>query len=363
MEFVEKPISEIETATYNPRVDLTPDDPDYHRIKNSLTRFGSVVPLVWNKRTNRLVGGHQRLKIFKERGDQTTYVSVVDLPEDEERALNIALNNSHGRNDDAKLVALLEEIQAVDPDLAVDAGFDENRLAELMADVAEPDSPDQGTQGAEPAPSLTERFLVAPMSVIDTREALWKERQHGWESIIPDGTTIDPALAEVMVLWFSRADAMVMDATGEPGMGEIVARLHRGYSIPVREGEFDLVTLWATGSVRTEWEALYPLLKNAVERLRNDRFLVVVVDPVIDYQRGGRILSGMVADECGSSGVYPHAEIQIITPAGAEAMHAGRKFTLKRQVGITHQTMLVFCKGDPTAATLAAGAVEIPEAG
>ena len=55
-------------AEYNPR-QLTKDQ--YTQLKDSLTRFGLVDPLIVNKhksRKNILVGGHQRLKIAKEIG-------------------------------------------------------------------------------------------------------------------------------------------------------------------------------------------------------------------------------------------------------------------------------------------------------
>ena len=38
------------------------------------------------------MGGHQRLKILKEQGVDEIECVVVDLPEDKEKALNIALN-------------------------------------------------------------------------------------------------------------------------------------------------------------------------------------------------------------------------------------------------------------------------------
>src|SRR5688572_10862319 len=70
-------IERINPASYNPRKDLQPSDPAYSRLKKALERFDLVEPLVWNKRSGNLVGGHQRLKILKERGDAVVPVSVV----------------------------------------------------------------------------------------------------------------------------------------------------------------------------------------------------------------------------------------------------------------------------------------------
>ncbi len=53
----------------------------YAEKPKSITEFDLVEPLVWNKRSGNLIGGHQRLKILQERGDAEVEVSVVDLPE------------------------------------------------------------------------------------------------------------------------------------------------------------------------------------------------------------------------------------------------------------------------------------------
>ena len=62
------PISQSQPATYNPRKDLKPGDPEYEKVKRSIQEFDLVEPLVWNKRTGNLVGGHQRLKVLQEMG-------------------------------------------------------------------------------------------------------------------------------------------------------------------------------------------------------------------------------------------------------------------------------------------------------
>jgi ParB-like chromosome segregation protein Spo0J len=54
-------ISKIKPAAYNPRKDLKPGDPEYLKLAKSMKEFDLVEPLVWNKRSGNLVGGHQRL--------------------------------------------------------------------------------------------------------------------------------------------------------------------------------------------------------------------------------------------------------------------------------------------------------------
>lgn len=91
-----KLIKDMDRAAYNPRVDLRPGDDEYEALKDSLTEFGLVIPIIWNQRTNRVIGGHQRLTVEEDLGHTEVYVSVVNLDEMQEKQLNIALNKAHG---------------------------------------------------------------------------------------------------------------------------------------------------------------------------------------------------------------------------------------------------------------------------
>lgn len=55
-------------ADYNPRKDLKPGDPEYDKLKRSMEQFGYVEPVIWNKTTGQVVGGHQRLKVLMDMG-------------------------------------------------------------------------------------------------------------------------------------------------------------------------------------------------------------------------------------------------------------------------------------------------------
>lgn len=98
----------MERAEYNPRVELMPGDDEYEKLKRNIDRFGVVVPVIWNKRTNRVVSGHQRLTVLMNEGVTETDVSVVDLDETAEKQLNIAMNKVTGEWDEVKLKELLD---------------------------------------------------------------------------------------------------------------------------------------------------------------------------------------------------------------------------------------------------------------
>jgi hypothetical protein len=83
-------VSQLTPANYNPR---KISDRALQGLQSSIERFGMVEPIVWNQRTGNIVGGHQRLKVLKDKGVEETDVVVVDFDSNEEVALNVTLNN------------------------------------------------------------------------------------------------------------------------------------------------------------------------------------------------------------------------------------------------------------------------------
>lgn len=90
--------SEVKLADYNPR---TIYEENQKKLYKSIKENGLVEPLVWNKRTKRLVSGHQRItvadKIYKK--DYDVPVAIIDVDEDKEKKLNVQLNNSNLQGD------------------------------------------------------------------------------------------------------------------------------------------------------------------------------------------------------------------------------------------------------------------------
>lgn len=140
----------IKAATYNPRVALKPGDPEYEKLARSIDEFGLVEPLIWNKQTGNLVGGHQRMAILKDRGVTSADVVVVDLDLPREKTLNLALNKIAGRWDTEKLAGVLDELAADDSIDELFSGFDENEIADLLAQMDDEDDGPTGEPGADP---------------------------------------------------------------------------------------------------------------------------------------------------------------------------------------------------------------------
>ena len=143
MEIVKMKLSELNPAEYNPRKALKPGDPAYEKLKASILSFGNVEPIVWNRSTGNVVGGHQRLRVLLDLGVTESEVSVVELSEVDERRLNIALNKITGEWDDEKLTSLLAELTAGGVDV-YPTGFDEQELSSMFADLTKATAHDDG---------------------------------------------------------------------------------------------------------------------------------------------------------------------------------------------------------------------------
>lgn len=70
MEIVKMKLVELNPAKYNPRKALEPGDAAYEKLKKSILSFGNVEPIVWNRTSGNVIGGHQRLRSFHSATDK-----------------------------------------------------------------------------------------------------------------------------------------------------------------------------------------------------------------------------------------------------------------------------------------------------
>ena len=143
MIFEKKHTADLLPADYNPRKDLKPGDAEYEKLKRSIEQFGYVEPVIWNRLTGRVVGGHQRLKVLMDMGMSEVDCVVVELPEEKEKALNIALNKISGEWDKDKLALLITDLQGADFDVSL-TGFDPAEIDDLFKDSLKDGVQDDG---------------------------------------------------------------------------------------------------------------------------------------------------------------------------------------------------------------------------
>ena len=117
------------SAETNPR---TIDEDGIERLGKSIEKFGNIQPIVVNAKTGRLIGGHQRLQILKDKGKEEVDVWEVYLDEFSEPAASIALNNEIGEYDPDSVADMLKEFDAEQIGLTC---FDDEEIARYTVEI------------------------------------------------------------------------------------------------------------------------------------------------------------------------------------------------------------------------------------
>ena len=125
MKIVKRKITELIAAEYNPRKINKVQEQD---LKDSLTRFGLVDPIIINineGRKNIVIGGHQRLRVWSALGNTEIDCNELDLTLDKERELNIRLNKNGGSFDDDLVKQYFDYEELTDWGFTPDELFDQ----------------------------------------------------------------------------------------------------------------------------------------------------------------------------------------------------------------------------------------------
>jgi len=135
-EIVKMNRKELKEAPYNPRK-IT----DKHRknLMGYIKKIGMLMPAInFNKRTGRLISGHQRLKIMdliNQTSDYEITVVVNDLTEKQEVEANVKLNSQNlmGEYDPVKLAEITMEFPEID--LVKDLAFEQEEIDLMFTEL------------------------------------------------------------------------------------------------------------------------------------------------------------------------------------------------------------------------------------
>ena len=107
-------------------------DAELDSLTRSIRQFGFVDPVIARLDDKSVIGGHQRLLAARRLGLASVPVILLDLPADQARLLNLALNKISGSWDEELLARLLSELDASpEVDLSL-SGFDDDEVAKLL---------------------------------------------------------------------------------------------------------------------------------------------------------------------------------------------------------------------------------------
>lgn len=185
-------VKDLKPAGYNPRK-IT--KAQLERLKKSLQEFGDLSGIVFNVRTQRLIGGHQRIKNFspdwgivkKPHTDKTGTVATgyietpsgrmsyreVDWPEDKEKKANIAANKHGGEFDDDLLKQLLDDMKIVETDLDIELiGFDDSTILKYIKQNEEPEDNQDKIIVKDKDPNILIRVSLHPGIWLGKREEI-----------------------------------------------------------------------------------------------------------------------------------------------------------------------------------------------
>lgn len=170
MKFETRRLADLCPAEYNPRKALTPEEPEYIQIKNSILEFGYADPIVINS-DGTIIKGHQRRTVMMDMGYLEADVIVLDIQDKQkEKALNIALNKITGKWDNAILKDLLLELDLEGYDFSV-TGFHRDDLEDLIQQL---DIPAEATDD-EFDPDAAAEDIDVPATI---RGDIWQLDRH-----------------------------------------------------------------------------------------------------------------------------------------------------------------------------------------
>lgn len=122
MKIIQRKISELKEANYNPRK-IT--DKELNDLKNSIESFGIQEPAIINMvkgRENIIISGHQRIKVASMLGKKTFPCIELKLNQEKEKELNLRMNKNTGS---FNFDLLIENFEF---DQLIKVGFDKNEI-------------------------------------------------------------------------------------------------------------------------------------------------------------------------------------------------------------------------------------------
>jgi len=160
-------IAEVKTADLaKARADYNPrriSDDDMTSLRRSIRFFGVVEPIVFNRRTRRVVGGHQRIEAALLENKPTLPTLEIDIDEPTEKQLNLALNRIGGTWDETALGRVLAELNAAGVDMA-NTGFRPGEIEKFIAATRASD------EAADQAPDLPVKATAKPGDIWELDE-------------------------------------------------------------------------------------------------------------------------------------------------------------------------------------------------
>ena len=231
------------------------DETQIKNVMESIKQFGFAQPLVVDK-DNVLIIGHCRLIASKRlKLKEVPVVRMNELTQEQVDKLRLLDNKLNESEWDLDLLA--EDIPTLD-------------FSDFDIDWELPSETEETTGDNVEHKSLTDRFVVPPFSILDTRQGYWQDRKKAWKDLgiksevgrkenLIDATgksdymktgckgvavhtsIFDPVLAEIMYRWFNKDGGLIYDCfAGGSVRGIVASKLGYEYiGIDLRQEQVD----------------------------------------------------------------------------------------------------------------------------
>lgn len=236
-------VSELIPYDKNPRINDKAVDGVIKSIKRN-TNIDSVEV----DENNIILTGHTRLKAFNKMKIETAdVIRVTGLTEAQKKSYRVEHNKTN-------------ELADWDFDVLREE-FEMEELSDMDFDIDI--SKDDEEEAKEAKVKLTDKFLIPPFSILDTKQGYWQDRKRAWNKLgiksevgrddslsynIPtkkygdmkeyyseesqklNTSIFDPVLTEVLYTWFSKKEDTILDPfAGGSVRGVVASKIGRQY--------------------------------------------------------------------------------------------------------------------------------------
>ena len=189
---------------------------------------------------------------------------------------------------------------------------------------------------------------------VDLRPEQCEANRDQWEQISAE----TPCPSDAIPAWIE-GDSRDLDALLPGSQHDLVFSCPPYYDLEVYSD--DPADLSRAQTYPEFLDAYRTILRLSAERLRDDRFMVLVVSEIRDAQGRYRAFVADTIRACQDAGLALYNDAVLVNMAGSLPLRVRRQFLAGRKLGRTHQNVLTFVKGSPEAATAWCGPVTIPD--
>lgn len=156
-----------------------PKNPNHHsneqveRLAHLIKYQGWRLPIIVSKQSGFIVSGHGRLAAAKKLNLKEVPVSYQDFVDEDQEYAFLVSDNSIAAWAELDLSMVNTDIGMLGPDFDLD-------LLGIENFVVEPAEKSDGNTNESKTRKLSERFLVPPFTILDTRQGYWQERKREW---------------------------------------------------------------------------------------------------------------------------------------------------------------------------------------